>query len=172
MLKLVKIHENDHLVEQCIALLNDEWPRDKTIRLKSLQKSSDNYPICLALVDEHENVFGFVKLSSELPFNRNIFLESLVVCKAKRSQGLGRFIMVEVEKLVKSSSFGRITLTTIDKEPFYIKMGFSRVFDANQSSQQTLPNSDSKHTAPPPMPSLFRASTMPANAKIFMYKDI
>ena len=101
MPRLVKVHNNVHLIEQCIDLLNEEWPRDKSTRLKTLRKSSDNYPICLALVDDNENVLGFVKLSSELPFNQSVFLESLIVSKCNRSKGLGRFIMVEVEKLVK-----------------------------------------------------------------------
>lgn len=38
MLRLVKVHENVHLIEQCIALLNDEWPREKATRLKTLKK--------------------------------------------------------------------------------------------------------------------------------------
>src|SRR5690606_26854132 len=81
-LKLVKVHENKHLVEQCIALLNEEWPRDKAARLRTLNKSSDHYPMCLALVDtDNQSVLGFVKLTSELPFNASIFLESLVVDK-------------------------------------------------------------------------------------------
>lgn len=168
MLRLVKVHENVHLIEQCIDLLNDEWPREKATRMKTLQKSTNDFPLCLVLVDENEAVIGFVKLSSERPFNMNIFLESLIVSKANRSKGFGRFIMSQVEQIVKSSGYGRITLTTTDKEAFYLKMGFKRLFDKlpNQANQQTFPTCQ---LPPPPVPPLMSITN---SRPILMFKDI
>ena len=157
VIRLVKVHENGHLVEKCIALLNEEWPRDAAKRRQTLLKSSDRFkPLCLALIeadeaeDNTEKVIGFVKLTTERsPFDRRsaactVFLESLVVARECRGRGHGRFIMEEVERMLLEEeeevkevkledgrpSVERINLTTIDKERFYEKLGFRRVTPA------------------------------------------
>ena len=127
-LKLVKIHENTHLIEQCIEILNEEWPRESKQRMKTMKRSSDNFPICLALIDDQqqnqEKVIGFVKLTSEKPFNPVIFVESLIVSKEYRRKGIGRFIMEQVEKFAKELNFEKIHLTTTDQQEFYLKLGY------------------------------------------------
>lgn len=119
VIRLVKVHENGHLLEKCIALLNEEWPRDPAKRRQTLLKSSDRFkPLCLALIeadeaeaeaeaeDNPEKVIGFVKLTTERsPFDRRsaactVFLESLVVARECRGRGHGRFIMEEVERML------------------------------------------------------------------------
>ena len=35
---------------QCCEILNDEWPRSETLRRRSLNSSTDDLPMCLALV--------------------------------------------------------------------------------------------------------------------------
>ncbi|OTF77200.1 hypothetical protein BLA29_007320 [Euroglyphus maynei] len=94
-LKLVKIHENTHLIDQCIQILNEEWPRESQKRMATMKRSSDNFPICLALInsDDPEKVIGFVKLTSEKPFNPVIFVESLVVVKEYRGKGIGYYYL-------------------------------------------------------------------------------
>lgn len=126
-LKLVKIHENTHLIDSCIQILNEEWPRESGNRMKTMKRSSDNFPICLALINGHEKVLGFVKLTSEKPFNPVIFVESLVVRKDCRGKGIGRFIMEQVERIGKELNFTKIHLTTIEQQGFYCKLGYYNV---------------------------------------------
>ncbi|UXI20179.1 transcription factor COE1 [Sarcoptes scabiei] len=131
-LKLVKIHENADLIDDCVRLLNEEWPRNSEIREKTLRKSSEKIvPMCLALIDSDRNVFGFVKLTSEKPFNPIIFIESLIVAKEHRSKGLGRFIMDQIEMIACSNQFEKIHLTTTDKEEFYRRLGYERLHNSS-----------------------------------------
>lgn len=152
----MKVHENVHLVEQCIALLNEEWPRESTSRRKTISRSSDRFtPLCLALVEvgqqeENEKVIGFVKLTSEMSLfdrhsKRTIFLESLVVSVSHRGLGLGRLILQEVERLLQIASFDRINLTTTDKESFYEKMGYCRLFA--EAQQKTCTQTEKQRSA-------------------------
>lgn len=122
--KLVKIHENTNLIDECVRILNEEWPRDASNRIKSMKKSSDNFPMSLALIDSERNVLGFVKLSSDKPISPILFVESLVVEKNNRHKGLGRFIMNQVENIAKERQFKKIHLTTTDQEQFYCKIGY------------------------------------------------
>ena len=52
---LVPIHaappeHKGNIKTQCCQILNDEWPRSETLRLRSLDSSRDDLPMCLALV--------------------------------------------------------------------------------------------------------------------------
>lgn len=54
-MELVPIHAAPHehkldIKTQCCQILNDEWPRSETLRLRSLDSSRDDLPMCLALV--------------------------------------------------------------------------------------------------------------------------
>ena len=54
-MELVPIHAapHEHKVDiktQCCQILNDEWPRSETLRLRSLDSSRDDLPMWLALV--------------------------------------------------------------------------------------------------------------------------
>ena len=54
-MELVPVHDApfDHKANikmQCCEILNDEWPRSETLRLRSLDSSRDDLPMCLALV--------------------------------------------------------------------------------------------------------------------------
>ena len=54
-MELLPVHRApyDHkeaIKRQCCEILNDEWPRSETLRLRSLESSRDDLPMCLALV--------------------------------------------------------------------------------------------------------------------------
>ena len=57
---LIAIHKaasdyKDDIKNQCCEILNDEWPRSETLRLRSLNSSRDDLPLCLALVEWFQN---------------------------------------------------------------------------------------------------------------------
>ena len=60
-MELIAVHSapsecKDDIKTQCCEILNDEWPRSQTLRLRSLNSSRDDLPLCLALVQWFENV--------------------------------------------------------------------------------------------------------------------
>ena len=59
-MELIAVHSapsecKDDIKTQCCEILNDEWPRSETLRLRSLNSSRDDLPLCLALVQWFEN---------------------------------------------------------------------------------------------------------------------
>ena len=66
-MELVPIHAapHEHKVDiktQCCQILNDEWPRSETLRLRSLDSSRDDLPMCLALVQWFQKDMSTSKL--------------------------------------------------------------------------------------------------------------
>jgi GNAT superfamily N-acetyltransferase len=104
-------------------------------RLHSLQASKDSLPTCLVLIDtlkasdesrnSENNVLAHLKLTPipSIPFA--CFIESVVVWKELRGQGIGRYLMSEAEKHCQYNlKFTQIYLSTTDKEDFYGKLGY------------------------------------------------
>ena len=55
MMDLIPLHSataksHPSIRDDCCDLLNNEWPRSQTLRLRSLDSSRPELPICLALV--------------------------------------------------------------------------------------------------------------------------
>lgn len=98
-------------------------------RLHSLNKSNDNYPCNYLLVDSDGNrVIGHatVDLVQQIAPNgqKTAYIESLIIHKDYRKQGLGRYLMAELEKILLRDRFGLLTLKTIDQVGFYESIGF------------------------------------------------
>lgn len=76
-------------------------------------------------MDESPTVLAHLKLTP-IPSNpAACFIESVVVWKALRGQGIGSFFMSEAEKYCKFSlKLDEIFLSTTDKEEFYKKIGY------------------------------------------------
>ncbi|CAG2100304.1 unnamed protein product [Medioppia subpectinata] len=93
--KLVKLHDNSHLIEDCALLLNQQWNRSLTARLHTLAKSCDRFPLSLVLIDSNNQVVGHVRLKRDAnitPYHclssSSATIESLVVAKSFRGQEL------------------------------------------------------------------------------------
>ncbi|XP_053200294.1 N-alpha-acetyltransferase 80-like [Panonychus citri] len=146
-MRIVKLHNWPILMDDCCSLLNQEWPRSKTARIHSLSKSSDYFPMCLCLIDDGDNnsiikletnsngdpldkpigqLIGHVKVSRG-SLEGEAYIESLIICKSRRGQGLGSQFMVSIEQFIKSIGFTSITLHTIDASNFYSKLGYSLI---------------------------------------------
>lgn len=105
----------------------------KGARFHSLTSSKDSLPTCLVLTNLSNNsdnskepkVLAHLKLTPipALPFA--CFIESVVVWKNLRGQGIGRYLMSEAEKYCKCNlKLHEIYLSTTDKEDFYRKLGY------------------------------------------------
>lgn len=105
----------------------------------SLESSKDSLPTCLVLTksksstsdiknaDEGDKqlVFAHLKLTPipSRPFA--CFIESVVVWKSLRGQGIGSFFMNEAEKYCRFNlKLEVIYLSTTDKQDFYKKLGY------------------------------------------------
>ncbi|RWS06288.1 N-acetyltransferase 6-like protein [Dinothrombium tinctorium] len=122
---LLKLHTNNEYLNECVAILNEEWPRSETARLHSLQKSCDNLPISLILADStHKRVIGHVRISREHFDHKCAFIETLLIRKEMRGKGFGKYLMEKSERFCEQMGFTKIKLTTIDKIDFYARLGY------------------------------------------------
>ncbi|KAF4517439.1 hypothetical protein B566_EDAN005048 [Ephemera danica] len=148
--------------------------------LRGLECSCDNLPTCLVLVEKNETtgalaVIGHSKISRVPSIELSGFIESVVIHRALRGKGLGRKLMLETEKYMKSIGLKTSYLSTYDQQNFYKKLGYDfcervsiygtsiptfsklkQLQDATESrttnrrSQSSSENSESSTIPPPP----------------------
>ncbi|XP_052057731.1 N-alpha-acetyltransferase 80-like [Mytilus californianus] len=119
------LHKNNQYLEECASVLNEEWPRSKTARIHSLEKSCDKYPVNLVLVNDEDLPVGHSRLSIVVGREKSCFVESVVVKRSLRGKGLGKLLMQETENFARSEGFETMYLSTHDKQDFYQHVGYS-----------------------------------------------
>ncbi|CAO4369001.1 unnamed protein product [Caenorhabditis nigoni] len=132
-------------------------------------------PMSFLLLDSDEKLIGHARIC-KLP-NRPtaLWIESVMIKKNRRGQGLGKFLMFEVENFMRKHRFDEAFLSTEDQCGFYESIGYQKcdpivhsttatcVFAAmdhfqnaaaaNPSrSSSTASSSTSSESAPPPPP--------------------
>lgn len=124
--EVLPIHKCPDLVSQCCRLINAEWPRSEVARMRSLQASSDSLPTNLVLTrDYRETVLAHVKLSPIPSRPNGCFIESMVVRKILRGQGLGKLLMKYAEDYAADYlRCDEMYLSTIDSIGFYEKQRY------------------------------------------------
>jgi predicted N-acetyltransferase YhbS len=94
----------------------------------TLEASGDKLPTCLILTQNIDNavkVLAHVKLTPIMSDRESVFLESVVVHKLFRGQGIGRFLMNETELYCsKFLRLKKIYLSTMGQEVFYSRLGY------------------------------------------------
>ena len=79
----LKTDDIDDVTSQTVKILNFEWPRSDTIRLRGLQSSSDRLPCNLVLftrdTDTRTRVIGHARISKIPADSSQVFIESVVV---------------------------------------------------------------------------------------------
>lgn len=122
---IVPMHERPELMEDVATLINSEWPRSMGARLAQLRASSECLPTSLLLLKKDLVVLGHVKLSPIGSQPDCCFVESVVVDKDFRGQGLGSLLMRHTELYCLSRlRLNCIYLSTIDQMQFYAKLGY------------------------------------------------
>ncbi|XP_066553655.1 N-alpha-acetyltransferase 80 [Amia ocellicauda] len=109
--------------------MNAEWQRSQGARIHSLEKSCDDFPLCLVLLrrgagGQGEKLLGHARLSRVVGQRSSLFVESVVVALDERGKGYGRQLMEEAERYARGRGFRRLCLTTHDKQHFYARLGF------------------------------------------------
>ncbi|XP_021917136.1 N-acetyltransferase 6 isoform X2 [Zootermopsis nevadensis] len=100
LMDVLEIHHYPQFMDKCCDLINMEWPRSKTIRLRTLKMSCDNFPTCLVLVQSHE-VIGHSKITPIPSLPLGCFIESVLIHPKHRGKGLGKFLMAKTEDHAK-----------------------------------------------------------------------
>ncbi|XP_017141623.1 N-alpha-acetyltransferase 80 isoform X1 [Drosophila miranda] len=123
---VVPIHNYPELMKDTCALINAEWPRSETARMRSLEASCDTLPCSLVLTTEGMcRVIAHLKLSPITAKKKACFVESVVVDKSYRGQGFGKLIMKFSEDYCRVVlDLKTIYLSTIDQDGFYERIGY------------------------------------------------
>lgn len=130
-LVVVPLHKHQEYLSQCCTLINAEWKRSETARLRSLQSSSDFLPVNLILI-QNKTVIGHLKLSKIPSKGHACFVESVVIDRQFRGQGYGSILMKEAEKHCQDNlHLKTIYLSTKGQELFYEKLGYAKCDSIN-----------------------------------------
>lgn len=164
-LELVPIHKRPELISQCCDMINEEWPRSETYRLKTLESSCDNLPTSLALVQENNLVVGHCKLTKLPRISEACYAEVVVIDNKLRGKGLGRILMLAVEDFCKTVlQLKGIFLSTKGQEGFYEKLGYERcppvtIYGGFEAFNEPIKSKSSTASFVPSRTDLLEAST-------------
>ncbi|XP_012272130.1 N-acetyltransferase 6 isoform X2 [Orussus abietinus] len=181
---IVPLHARPELAKDCCALINSEWPRSETARLRTLNASCEEFPTCLILLKE-KDVIGHCKISLIPSLENSCFVQSVVIDNKCRTQGLGSMLMQGTEKYVKVKGIKKVYLMTQGQEGFYLKNGYKIIEPVNIYGSPTFlsPVSNITNTEngkkeylgppPPPMPNQIRNTGLPIiSSKTYMLKAL
>lgn len=182
-MQVLPLHEHPEFMLETCHLINEEWKRSETARLRSLESSCENLPTCLILL-QNNKVIGHAKLSVLPSIKNSCFIESVVISKHLRNKGYGRYLMKEAEEFCRNKlHLNSIYLSTKGQENFYSKLGYvecqpisiygcplSQEFENMKLNKQTkVPELiANNHPIPPPLPK--NSNTTIVNKKTYMCK--
>lgn len=154
-ISVVPIHKHREYLLECCKLINDEWKRSETARLRSLESSCDYLPTNLILLKD-KIVIGHVKLSLIPSMKDACFVESVVIHKKLRGQGFGSLLMKETENYCQNHlHLNIIYLSTKGQEKFYEKLGYQECEPISLYGgyfPRNIPKSVNVNTSGPPAP--------------------
>jgi len=177
------LHENRHFQNHVIELLNDEWPQSKTIRIRRLERSCNEFPLSCILIDDHNQLIGYCYIDRLLDDEQSVIVESVCIQRRLRGNGYGRILMKLLEDKLHESKIQFIYLTTTDKRHFYEKCGYeettprvrlnisSKLFNGNEQILKNLlasqnPSTNDNHVI------LQKGSTIQRIPTVWMKKQI
>ncbi|XP_076637603.1 N-alpha-acetyltransferase 80 isoform X1 [Colletes latitarsis] len=161
---IVPIHLRQDLIQNCCTLLNSEWPRSESARLKSLNESCDDFPTCLILIDTKDSVLGHCKILLFPRVRHSCFIQSVIIDYRYRSQGLGSRLLQGVEEYVAKKGIKNVCLITEGQEVFYLKNGYKQcdpfkacgindvVYSTAAFTKAKLKEKCTQYSGPPPPP--------------------
>lgn len=176
------LHKHPEYLLECCNLLNSEWKRSDTARLRILEQSCDTLPINFILVKDGA-VIGHAKLGTVYNLEDVGFAESVVIHTNFRGQGFGRYLMQKLEEYaIEVLKLNCIYLSTRGQEEFYRKLGYKecqppcfygKIVEPNYLQNKVSLNvkgldNGKNAPKPPPLPKL----NVPDNIKTFMCKNI
>uniref|UniRef100_A0A0C9QML6 Nat6_1 protein n=1 Tax=Fopius arisanus TaxID=64838 RepID=A0A0C9QML6_9HYME len=157
---IIPMHERPDLLKETSSLINSQWPASERRRIQTLKASCDNFPINLILLKD-DRVIGHCKISKIPAMEDSCYMETFVIDREHRSQGLGSKLLQAAGDLMSKKGIKNSFLSTKGQEKFYSKNGY-RVCEATEilaTWRRGLPelpfiksNSSCKFFSPPPPP--------------------
>jgi len=124
MFSVLPLHKHPEYLQDCCKLINSEWKRSDTARLRSLESSCDQLPVSLILLRQNK-LLGHLKLSPIPSIKDGCFVESVVIDTHERGKGYGSLFMDKAEQYCRSHlKLNAIYLSTKGQEGFYSKLGY------------------------------------------------
>lgn len=121
---VLQLHKYPQYLQNCCDLINSEWKRSNTARLRSLESSCDTLPVSLVLLKDNQ-LIGHLKLSAIPSIKEGCFVESVVIDKQLRGQGFGSVLMRHAEEYCRNVlGLTVVYLSTKGQEGFYSKLGY------------------------------------------------
>jgi N-acetylglutamate synthase-like GNAT family acetyltransferase len=184
--RLLSLHENQYFINHVIELLNDEWPQSKTIRMRRLERSCNEFPLSYILIDNKDQLIGYCYVDRLLDDEQSVIVESVCIDRKLRGNGYGRILMKLLEDKLheQESKIEMIYLTTIDKRQFYEKCGYeettprvrlnvsSKLFNGNEQLFKNLLASQVSSTTNNSHAILQKGSTIQRIPTVWMKKQI
>lgn len=135
---VVPFHAHREYQEQCIDLLNSEWPQSRMARIRYLEKSCDELPVALLFLQEN-HLIGHSCICSIPGRPKDCWVQSVVIDKTLRGRGLGKRLMLATEQYAKEKlGIETMYLSTHDKQAFYEHVGYELcppVFNVGSSAK-------------------------------------
>ncbi|XP_044744666.1 N-alpha-acetyltransferase 80 isoform X2 [Coccinella septempunctata] len=166
------LHRRPDLLKECCDLLNEEWKRSETARMRSFQNSCDSLPTNIILLEDN-HLIGHLKLSVIPSIPESCFVEGVVIQKHLRGKGYGTKIMNMAEEYCKKYlNLKEIYLSTKDQERFYKKLGYKECSPI--SIYGGYPSNLFKDLSPPLNNNLntMKNCPVPPGGKIYMMKTL
>lgn len=186
---VLPLHKHLEYLQDSCNLINNEWKRSDTARLRSLEASCDQLPTSLILLRD-KKLIGYLKLSPIPSIKDGCFVESVVIEKNERGKGYGSILMKKAEDYCRNnlSNLNVIYLSTKGQEGFYTKLGYTEcmpisIYGCLDSSLKNHINTYSENDngskvcitknvpAAPPMPRI-HFNTSLASSKKYMKKEL
>uniref|UniRef100_A0A7E4VRH5 N-acetyltransferase domain-containing protein n=1 Tax=Panagrellus redivivus TaxID=6233 RepID=A0A7E4VRH5_PANRE len=126
-LQLVPLCLHQEYIEDCIAVLNQEWPRSYVARERTIKRCLNETPdMSVILISETMpgSVIGHARICLLPSDPEACWVESLIVRLDCRGKGIGRKLMNYVETKSRELGFKKIFLSTEDKYEFYKHCGY------------------------------------------------
>ena len=110
-------------LDETSFLLNSHWP--KSNRCDWLRNSSNLYPLSFILFDNvRSQIVGHARLCLVADNEHSLYAESVIVTQKRRGQGIGTFLMVQLESYCLGKRYKTLYLETFDQQRFYQKLGY------------------------------------------------
>lgn len=125
---LTPLFNRQNFSAECINLLNQEWPRSYGSRQHSQEKSCRSSPPMsfLFIEIETDKLIGHARLCLIPNRPLSCWIESVIVDKEYRGNGLGKLLMALLEETAKAFGFKEAYLCTKNKVVFYERCGYKK----------------------------------------------
>ncbi|CAD5214462.1 unnamed protein product [Bursaphelenchus okinawaensis] len=126
--QLVSLFDHQDKIQDCVKLLNEEWPKSGAFRLNSLNKYCKSCPpmSLLLLNEETRELIGHARFLNVCNYGggRAAYLESLIIAKQHRGKGYGKILVHKCVQKATDDGYNVVILCTEDQMLFYEKCGF------------------------------------------------